>query len=119
MYEYKCNVTRIVDGDTIDVYINVGFYTMMRKRLRFLELDTEELRDSDSRRRELAKEAKARVEELLMNAEKIYVQTKMDATGKYGRLLAYVWYMNDDGVPINLNQQMMDEGYQKAPKIEA
>ena len=116
-YTYRAMLNRVVDGDTIDVYINVGFYTAMRKRLRFLELDTEEIRSSDANRRILAREAKARVIELLEGAAKIYVQTKMDATGKYGRLLAYVWYMGEDGVAINLNQQMLDEGFQKAPKI--
>ena len=117
-YTYRASLNRVIDGDTIDVYINVGFYTAMRKRLRFLDLDTEELRSSDIRRRELAKVAKARVIELLEGASKIYVQTKMDSTGKYGRLLAYVWYMGEDGVAINLNQQMVDEGFQKAPKVE-
>jgi micrococcal nuclease len=116
-YTYRATLAKVVDGDTIDVYINVGFYTAMRKRLRFLDVDTEELRSSDASRRELAKEAKARVEELLNDATKLYVQTKMDSTGKYGRLLAYVWYMGEDGVAHNLNHQLLDEGFQKAPKI--
>jgi len=115
-YTYRATLDRVIDGDTIDVMLDVGFYTTMKKRLRFLELDTEELRSSDASRRELAKEAKARVIELLENADTIYVQTTMDKTGKYGRLLAYVWY-ETAGVQHNLNEQMLNEGFQKAPKV--
>ena len=118
-YTYRASLIKVIDGDTIDVYVNLGFYTVQRKRLRFLLVDTEELRDSDMRRREKAQEAKARVTELLEGADKIYVQTKMDTTGKYGRVLAYVWYMGEDGIAHNLNQQLIDEGYQKAPEVEA
>ena len=115
-FTYKATLDRVVDGDTIDVFIDVGFHTTMKKRLRFLELDTEELRSSDAARRVLAKEAKARVIELLESATALYVQTKMDKTGKYGRLLAYVWYNDAAGTQHNLNEQMVTEGFQKAPK---
>lgn len=117
-YTYRAILNRVIDGDTIDVYINVGFYTAMRKRLRFLELDTEELRGGTFESKAKANDAKDRVIELLEGASKIYVQTKMDATGKYGRLLAWVWYMGEDGIPHNLNEQMVTEGFQKAPKVE-
>lgn len=114
-YTYRATLDRVIDGDTIDVYLDLGCYTQVHKRLRFLELDTEELRDREEERREDAKEAKARVEELLTTADQIYVATQMDDTGKYGRLLAYVWY-EKDGQAFNLNTQMISEGYQKKPR---
>jgi len=112
-YTYRVKVDRVIDGDTIDVYVYMGFYTVQRKRLRFLNVDTEEIRSSDSRRRVLAQEAKARVQELLDAADKVYVQTKMDTKGKYGRLLAWVWH-EKDGIMTNLNEQLVEEGFQKA-----
>jgi len=115
-YTYNVKVDRVVDGDTIDVYVDMGFYTVQHKRLRFLNVDTEELRSSDSRRRVLANEAKDRVQELLDMADNVYVQTKMDSKGKYGRLLAWVWH-EKDGVMTNLNKQLVEEGFQKAPKL--
>lgn len=115
-YTYRATLDRVVDGDTIDVDIDVGFDIVVRKRLRFLEIDTEELRDRDQERRSLAKLAKERVEQVLGMADKIYVQTKMDSTGKYGRLLCYVWY-EVNGNTMCLNEQLLNEGYAKKPKI--
>ena len=115
-YTYEVTLNRVIDGDTIDVDVDLGFYTKVRKRIRYLELDTEEKRDSDPIRKAKAYEATARTEELLTSADKIYIQTKMDSTGKYGRLLAYVWY-EKDGVVSCLNTQMINEGFQKAPKL--
>jgi micrococcal nuclease len=111
-YTYNATLLKVIDGDTIDVMIDLGCHTSIRKRLRFLEIDTEELRDRDTERREDAAEAKERVKHLLENADKIYVQTVMDSTGKYGRLLAYVWYEDEYGVQ-NLNTQLLREGFQK------
>lgn len=112
-YTYRVSVDRVIDGDTIDVLIDVGFYSTTFKRLRLLEIDTEELRSSDEDRREKAKLAKARVEEILFEeAEQVYIQTEMDAKGKYGRLLAYVWY-EKDGDKICLNKQLVEEGFEK------
>lgn len=114
-YIYRVTVDRVIDGDTVDVNVDVGFKTTIFKRLRLVELDTEELRDREEERREKAQEAKARMEELLADAERVYVQTYLDATGKYGRLLATIWIEKGDDIH-NVNEIMVQEGYQKAPK---
>ena len=114
-YTYKVTVDRVVDGDTVDVLIDVGFKTTVFKRLRLVELDTEELRSSDPIRREGAQNAKARMEEILANADTVYVQTYLDSTGKYGRLLATIW-VEKDGNLTNVNEQMVLEGFEKAPE---
>ena len=113
-YFYRAKVVRWVDADTVDVDIDLGFYLTARKRLRLLEFDAEEVRDSDPLRREKAHAATDRCNELAPVGSCVYVQTVMDATGKYGRLLAYVWYNLDE--PVNLNEQMIAEGWQKEPK---
>lgn len=115
-YTYRCTLVKVIDGDTIDVDIDLGFSIRALKRLRFLEVDTEELRGGTDESKASAQAAKARVLELLEAAEKIYVQTVMDDVGKYGRLLAWVFYMNADGIAHNLNKQLIEEGFQKTSK---
>ncbi len=112
-YTYRVTVDRVIDGDTIDVLIDVGFKTTVFKRLRFLNVDTEEIRSSDPIRREKAREAKAWVEAELASADRVYVQTFLDSKGKYGRLLAWVWIQRGDDL-INLNERLITEGFQKA-----
>lgn len=113
-YFYRAYLEKVVDGDTIDVSIDVGFQTTVFKRLRFMEIDTEELRSSDPERKARAYEAKDFVFEKLSNADKVYVQTKMDATGKYGRVLAWVWF-EENNERYCLNTLLRENGYEKAP----
>ena len=111
-YTYRVTVDRVVDGDTVDVILDLGFHMTAHKRLRLLDLDTEELRDRDEERRAKGYKAKARMEDLLESADAVYVKTIMDSTGKYGRLLAYL-YIEKDNEFVNLNEQMVHEGFQK------
>lgn len=107
-YTYRVKeVIHVVDGDTIDVLIDVGFKTYLSKRLRLLGIDTWELRGDE---REKGLIAKARMEELLADAEEIFVQTKMDAEGKYGRVLAWVWTKKGLDV-VNINERLLLEGH--------
>jgi micrococcal nuclease len=112
VYTYRATLNRVIDGDTIDVTLDLGFQFSAVKRLRLLDIDTNELRSQIKEERELAQKSKTRVQELLESADEIYVQTVMDSTGKYGRLLAYVWY-EKDGVSACLNTQLVEEGHQK------
>ena len=121
-YTYRVTVDRVIDGDTVDVVIDVGFKTTVFKRLRLLgdgqvDLDTEELRDKDPERRARAKASKARLQEILIDSEpdRVYAQTVLDSTGKYGRLLAWLW-VEREGDLTNVNIQMMTEGHQKKPR---
>ena len=108
-YTYRAKVVEIIDGDTIDVSIDVGFNTTLRKRLRFLGIDTYELRGDE---RDKGIVAKDRLRELLSKSDRIFVQTKMDATGKYGRVLAWVWVKPKyGGDPINITEQLLAEGH--------
>ena len=106
-YSYRAQVIKIVDADTIDVLLDVGFGTTIRKRLRFLDIDAYEQRGEE---RELGLKATARLTELLDTAQ-IVVQTVMDAEGKYGRVLAYVWAIDNEGNATNLNYKLLEEGH--------
>lgn len=108
VYCYRVvKVVKVVDGDTCDVLLDVGFSTYIRKRLRFLGIDTWEVRGEE---REAGLVAKERLQQLLDNADAVYVQTEMDAEGKYGRVLAWLWVENGATV-TSVNEQLLLEGH--------
>jgi len=92
MFEYNARVVRVIDGDTLEVDIDMGFSTVLHKeKVRLLGIDTPELRAKDLDERKRAQEAKAFVEELLPEGTEVVLRTKKDKKGKYGRYLADVW----------------------------
>lgn len=108
VYTYRVKeVVKVIDGDTIDVQLDIGFASYLRKRLRFLGVDTYEKRGEE---RELGLAAKARLEEILASADNIYVQTVMDSRGKYGRVLAWLW-VETAGELTLVNNQLIVEGH--------
>ena len=100
-------VVKIVDGDTCDVLLDVGFHTYLRKRLRFMDIDTWEVRGEERPKGLIAKD---RLIELIESSDKVYVQTVMDARGKYGRVLAWVWTEKDE-ILTNVNEILLLEGH--------
>jgi micrococcal nuclease len=107
-YCYKATVVKVIDADTIDVDLDVGFRCTMRKRLRLAGIDAWETRGTE---REKGLKAKACVERMIGQAIRVYVQTQMDAEGKYGRVLAVVWLLMDDTLPVNLNQFLLTQNH--------
>ena len=87
MYEYSCIVERVVDGDTVDVFIDLGFSIWIKERVRLYGIDTPETRTKDLREKKFGLLAKARVEELIPKGSEQLIVTFKD-TGKYGRTLA-------------------------------
>ena len=91
MYRYKVDVTRIVDGDTVDVNIDLGFkITMMKQRVRLMGIDTPESRTSDKVEDLFGEAAKARLKSLMeKDARLITTENKHgeDMKGKFGRIL--------------------------------
>lgn len=110
MYEYK--VTRlldVVDGDTIDVQIDLGFDVSFTSRVRLNGIDTPESRTLDLNEKKLGLEAKFWLKKKLEEAKKIVIRTeKSDSSEKYGRILATL-VINDE--TTSLNDQMVKAGY--------
>ena len=105
MYEYKVSeVNRVVDGDTIDITIDVGFGLFKRERVRVAGIDTPESRTRDKKEKQYGLAAKYFLEGLLNSCDNLIVKTEKD--GKYGRMLG--WLHCGD---LNINQHMIDEGY--------
>lgn len=107
VYTYRAELVNVVDGDTIDVRLDVGFDTHIFKRLRFLGIDTWEMRGEEREKGVIAKE---RLESLIRSSNQLYVQTIMDGEGKYGRVLAWLWIETLDG-PLCVNQILLEEGH--------
>ena len=112
-YIYRAKLDRVVDGDTIDAMIDVGFDIWVKKRIRYMGVDTWEsrTRDLDEKKKGLA--AKARNKELLekVSAKSGYFRLKSYGVGKYGRVLGELFIMDANGVQIHINDTLISEGH--------
>jgi len=100
-------VTKVVDGDTIDVTLDMGFDILYQQRVRLFGIDTPESRTRDKEEKKYGLLSKYFLKDALSNGKKITIKTyKGDETGKFGRILGDVWI---DGKSIN--QIMCDKGY--------
>lgn len=110
MYEYTVKrVLEVVDGDTIDVEIDLGFDISFTSRVRLAGIDTPESRTKDLAEKKLGLEAKEYLKHKLEGATHIVIQTeKSDSSEKYGRILGWL-FIGTDGK--SLNDQMIAEGY--------
>ena len=93
MYDYNCTIDRVIDGDTVDVNIDLGFGIVMKsQRVRIAGIDTPESRTRDLIEKQFGLASKKRAEELLPVGEKFVLLTQLDRrgdvlTGKFGRIL--------------------------------
>lgn len=88
MYEYRCKVLRVVDGDTVDVDIDLGFGVWMHKeRVRIMGIDTPESRTKDLVEKSYGLQAKEFMKYLLPIGSSQIIKTQKDKTGKFGRIL--------------------------------
>jgi micrococcal nuclease len=110
MYEYRVKkVHKIVDGDTIDVDIDLGFSVSFFSRVRLAGIDTPESRTTDAREKALGLEVKEKLKKELAAAKDVVIKTeKPDSSEKYGRILGWVFL---DGSEVSLNQKLINEGY--------
>ena len=110
MYEYRVKkVLKVVDGDTIDVDIDLGFNISYYQRVRLAGIDTPESRTTDKKEKALGLEVKDRLKKAIDAATKIVIRTeKPDSSEKYGRILGWVFL---DDSKVSINQTLIDEGY--------
>ncbi len=108
---YNCVVDRVVDGDTVDVDIDLGFGVWLKKqRIRLMGVDTPEKRTSDPLEKQFGLLATSIVEAFCPVGAGILIETELDGKGKYGRILGTVWSPVDD-TNINVNQFLITERY--------
>jgi len=103
MYEYKAKITNVVDGDTFDFEIDLGFGITYKNRLRLYGVDTPEVRGSE---REEGLRVKDYVKQVIEGKD-VLLKTKK-WKGKYGRYIAEVIYVNSTDVEVNLSYVLVD-----------
>ncbi len=110
MYEYRVKqVVKVVDGDTIDVVIDLGFDISYTSRVRLAGIDTPESRTTDAREKILGVEVKEYLKKALEGATDIVIRTeKVDSSEKYGRILGWLFVNKETG---SLNMQLVNKGY--------
>jgi micrococcal nuclease len=110
MYEYFVKeVKNVVDGDTIDVIIDLGFDILFASRVRLAGIDTPESRTTDKAEKVLGLESKDYLKKHLKDAKSVVIKTeKMNSSEKFGRILGWL-YVNDDTESVN--DKMINDGY--------
>ena len=112
-YIYRAKLDRVVDGDTVDALIDVGFDIWFKKRIRFKGLDTWESRTRNLEEKALGLKAKARTKELLekVSSKSGYFRIKSYGLGKYGRVLGEIFILDKNKNTICVNNQLISEGH--------
>tara|TARA_Y100001978_G_C23693191_1_gene435988 strand:+ start:1040 stop:1510 length:471 start_codon:yes stop_codon:yes gene_type:complete len=116
MYEYKCKVLRVVDGDTVDIDIDLGFGIWMHKeRVRMMGIDTPESRTRDKVEKKFGLASKARLKELMPVGSLQILKTEIDKSGedkkgKFGRILGD-FFIDHNGQDKRATEILINEGY--------
>ena len=108
LYTYKAEVIRIVDGDTLDAKISLGFDTYVTKRIRFYGINTPESRTRDLEEKKRGKAATARLIEILKSNNNIFI-LRSHGVGKYGRCLGELFVETLGETAIHT--QLINEGH--------
>ena len=119
MYKYKAKLIRVVDGDTVDVMVDLGFDIWVKKRLRLFGIDAYESRTRDKKEKKKGLAAKARLKQVLEGEEEFTLVSH--GVGKYGRCLAVIYiiknYIRSDKYHgKNINKMLVEEGHAKELK---
>ena len=104
---YNCKLIRGVDGDTADAFVDCGFNIQIKKRIRFVGVDTWESRTRDLDEKKLGLKAKAYTLEMLSRNDGKFT-VKSHGVGKYGRLLGEIFIKGEEK---SLNQLLIDNGH--------
>ena len=112
-YIYRAKLDRVVDGDTVDALIDVGFDIWFKKRIRFKGVDTWESRTRNLEEKKKGLAAKARTKELLekVSIKPGYFRLKSYGLGKYGRVLGEIFILDKNKNTICVNSQLISEGH--------
>jgi micrococcal nuclease len=111
MYEYKARLRRVVDGDTVDLDVELGFHMTAALRFRLLDIDTPELRDKDPAERMKAQDAKNFVKDVLSAGAgdwPLAIETRK--ADSFGRWLVHVHYQDAEGNWTDLGAKLLESG---------
>jgi len=107
VYTYKIKeITKVVDGDTLDAIIDLGFGITKKERIRIAAIDAPETRTRNLHEKKLGFEAKAWLKKHVEYCDNVIIKTEKE--GKYGRILGWLY---TDEFSISLNEVMVEKGY--------
>ena len=109
MYTYQCNTIRVIDGNTVDAVIDLGFNVNIRQRIKLYGVNVSDIRSSDDTVRQQAVASKQKLTELLGN--EFVCETIVNKRGKAGRVMGKLSTIGSNGSQVNINQQLIDQGF--------
>lgn len=109
LYTYKAKLNRVVDGDTIDVSVDLGFDTWKKVRVRMMGINAPESRTRDKEEKKRGKAATKYLRDLLESHDFVFI-LKSHGVGKFGRCLGEILF-EDTSWPLSANQMMINEGH--------
>jgi micrococcal nuclease len=108
MYTYKAKLVRVINGDTLDIEIDLGFDIIIKQRLKLFGINTPDSRSSDVTIKQKGLDVKQRLISLLTKEFK--VETMLNKRGKYGRILGKVYIVDEKDNEVCINELLVDEG---------
>ena len=108
MYEYRCHTLRVIDGNTIDAQIDLGFGVFVKQRIKLFGVNAGNIKNPIHSEQEAAIAARNKLLELIGN--QFVCKTIMNKRGKTGRILGKVYVETVEGL-IDVNQTMIDLGF--------
>ena len=109
MYTYQCNTIRVIDGNTVDANIDLGFNVTIRQRIKLYGVNVKDIRSSDETDRQQALASKTKLTELL--GSQFVCETIVNKRGKAGRVVGKLSTVNSEGVSIDVNRQLIELGF--------
>ncbi len=110
MYYYKVEILRVVDGDTVDVRLDLGFNVWHKCRVRMVGINAPESRTRDLEEKARGLAAKEWLK-LMLHDEMYDIQMQSEGTGKYGRVLGIFYKDMGKKKPSNINEEMVKQGH--------
>ena len=109
MYTYQCSIIRVIDGNTIDAIIDLGFNVTIRQRIKLYGANVSDVRSNNELDRSKAVASKNRLTELLGN--EFICETILNKRGKAGRIMGKLYTIDSTGGKSNVGDQMIAEGF--------
>lgn len=109
MYTYQCNTIRVIDGNTVDAIIDLGFNVTIRQRIKLYGANVADVRSVDEAIKSKAVASKNRLSELLGN--EFICETILNKRGKAGRIMGNLYTIDSAGNKMNVGDQLISEGY--------
>lgn len=109
MYTYECNTIRVIDGNTVDAVIDLGFNVTIRQRIKLYGVNVDDIRSIDETKKTNAVVARTKLTELL--GQDFICETIMNKRGKAGRIMGKLYTLDASNSKTDVNQKMIEDGY--------